>query len=138
MNRLSPLHAALAIALLGVAAEPAAASGRGHCGGFVRQIGRAEVELAVRAHRIEVRLHNETGAPMDATASASFASARGVEAVTLSRATPGLMLGEAPSAITARSIMLRVAFNDGVIGAARFPARRATCAAPSAPPLMER
>jgi hypothetical protein len=48
------------------------------------------------------------------------------------------MIGEAPSAITARSIMLRVAFNDGVVGAARFPVRRATCAAPSANPQMER
>ena len=138
MNRLSPLHAALAVALLSAAAQPAAASGAGHCGGFVRQIGRGEVELAVRARRIEVRLHDETGAPIDATASASFASARGVEAVTLSRAAPGLMIGEAPSAITARSIMLRVAFNDGVVGAARFPVRRGTCAASSATPRLER
>jgi hypothetical protein len=138
MNRLSPLHAALAVALLSAAAQPAAASGAGHCGGFVRQIGRGKVELAVRAHRIEVRLHDETGAPLDAAARASFASARGVEAVTLSRAAPGLMVGQAPSAITARSIMLRVAFNDGVVGAARFPVRRGTCAASSATPRLER
>lgn len=138
MNRLSPLYAALAVALLSAAADPAAAGGAAHCGGFVRQIGPGEVELAVRARRIEVRLHDGTGAPIDGTATASFASASGVEAVTLSRAAPGLMVGEAPRAITARSIMLRVALNDGVIGAARFPVRRATCAAPSANPQMER
>lgn len=138
MSRLSPLFAALAVALLSAAAEPAAASGAGHCGGFVRQIGRGEIELAVRAQRIEVRLHDESGAPLDATASASFASARGVEAVTLLPAAPGLMMADAPRPITARSIMLRVAFNDGVLGAARFPVRRATCAAPSATPRLER
>lgn len=138
MNRLSPLHAALAVALLSAAAQPAAASGAGHCGGFVRQIGRGEVELAVRAHRIEVRLHDETGAPLDAAARASFASARGVEAVTLSRAAPGLMMADAPRPLTARSIMLRIAFNDGGVGAARFPVRRATCAASSATPRLER
>lgn len=128
MSPFSPFHAALAAALLSAASGPAAASGRAHCGGFVRQIGRAEVELAVRARRIEVRIHDDTGAPLDGTATASFASASGSQAIALSRAAPGLMIGEAQSAITARSSMLRLAFDDGLVGAARFPVRRATCA----------
>lgn len=46
---------ALVIALLYGAAAPASAGGRSHCGGFVREIERGDVELAVRAKRIEVR-----------------------------------------------------------------------------------
>ncbi|MGD9968646.1 MAG: hypothetical protein AB7T59_19165 [Hyphomonadaceae bacterium] len=129
MRPFSPIHAALAATLLSAAPGPAAASGGAHCGGFVRQIGRGEVEVAVRTQRIEVRMHDETGAPLNGTATASFASASGSQAIALSRAAPGLMIGEAQNAITARSIMLRLAFEDGVVGAARFPVRRATCAA---------
>lgn len=129
---LRPFPAALAIALLCGTAAPASAGGRSHCGGFVRQIGRGDVELAVRARRIEVRLHNESGAPLDATASAAFATARGSERITLTRAAPGLLIGEASETITARAITLRLAFDDGVVGAARFPVRRATCAEPAA------
>ncbi|MCC6787814.1 MAG: hypothetical protein IT547_08245 [Hyphomonadaceae bacterium] len=133
MSPFPPLHAALAVALLGAMAGPAAAGGGAHCGGFVRQIGTSEVELAVRGRRIEVRAHDERGAPLDADASAAFASAGGVERITLSRAAPGLMSGNARDPITARSIMLRLAFADGVVGAARFPVRRATCAAAANP-----
>jgi len=128
---LRPFPAALAIALLCGTAAPASAGGRSHCGGFIRQIGPGDVELAVRERRIEVRLHNENGAPLDATASAAFASARGSERITLTRAAPGLLIGEASETITARAVTLRLAFEDGVVGAARFPVRSATCAAPA-------
>lgn len=124
-----PLPAVLAVALLCGTPPQASAGGRSHCGVFVRRIRRGDVELAVHARRIEARLDNESGASPDTTASAAFAAAHSSERITLSRAALGLLIGEAGEAITARAITLRLAFNDGVVGAPRFPERRATCAA---------
>lgn len=127
MNLARP-PASIAIAVLCWAAAAAAAERPTQCGGLVRRIGAGDVELVVRARQIEVRVRDETGAPLNVTASASFATAQGAVRIPLQHAAPGLMVGEAGENIRARSIMLHLAFADGVSGQARFPVRRATCA----------
>lgn len=129
MRAAGVLTIAIAAVLLGAAAP---AAGPARCGGFVRQIAGGDVELAVRGQRIEVRLRDAAGAPINAEGTAAFAGSGEAQRVVLHRAEAGLLVGDAPQPITARTIMLRLVFNDGVVGAARFPVRRATCAAASA------
>lgn len=129
--RAQTVPAALIVATLLVGTQSPAAAGAAQCGGFVRHVASGDVEVSVRGQRVEVRLRDARGAARDAEGVAAVAVEGEAEQIALHRVSPGFLVGDASGPISAQIIRLRLVFDDGAVGAARFPVRRATCAAAS-------
>ena len=119
----------VAMAASWLGAVPAAA-GLARCGGYVRAMNRADVEVAVRAERIEVRVRNQNGMPVEAEGAVSLVASGQPRRIALRRAGDGLLVADAGGNVTARTVVVRLVFADGAVGALRFPVRAAVCADP--------
>ncbi len=105
------------------------ASGAVHsrCGGFVRLMAEADVEVSARGNRIEVRIHAKDDAPLRARGSVALLVHGQPTRVELVETAPGLLTAALDSAPTGDDVILHLAFAGGVVGAARFPLRPSTC-----------
>lgn len=97
------------------------------CGGFMRLMAEADVEVSARGNRIEVRLHAKNHAPLRARGSVALLVHGQPTRVELVETAPGLLTAVLDSAPTGDDVILHLAFAGGVVGAARFPLRPSTC-----------
>lgn len=93
------------------------------CGGFVREIGRAHVEVAARGRRIEVRVTDHDGQPVQVRGSVALAVDGEARRLDLSGSAPGVLFAIAPAGALGDATVVWLKFTDGLQGSTRFPLR---------------
>lgn len=93
------------------------------CGGFVREVGPAHVEVTARGRQIEVRVADHDGRPARVRGSVALAVDGEAKRFELSTFAPGLLVATAQSGMLGDAAVVWLAFPNGVQGSTRFPLR---------------